>query len=177
MALGDAFWSSLDDGSKKVFHDDDQALLSNIFNPALCDRRAEGELFCPPDASHSYVAKLRTLVKEEESVREQRKEQFFSKNFVISDPGSVFPASWTSSLAVSRGRGVRVSNLDARPRGALIDRPEYKDHAAELLESNLKSSAPVFDKSTEEGLCFRIYRLGSLEVRTTQELDCEEVVR
>jgi len=93
----------------------------------------------------------------------------------MSDPGLIFPSSWTSSLAVNRGRA-RVCNLDARPRGALIARPEYKAHAAELLESNLKHSAPAFDKSTEEGMRFSIYRLGSLEVRTTQEPGAEEVV-
>jgi hypothetical protein len=46
MAMGDAFWSSLD-GSKKVFHEEDQVLLSNIFNPVLSDRRSEGDLFLP----------------------------------------------------------------------------------------------------------------------------------
>lgn len=176
MALGDGFWSSLDDTSNKVFQDDDRDLLRSIFNPSLCDRRAEGDLFCPPDASHSYVTKLRNLVKLEESVLETRKEQFFSKNFVMNEPGAaLFPASWTSSLAVSRG-GVRVSNLDSRPRGALIARPEYNQHATELLDTTLKFSTPVFDKSTEEGVRFRIYRLGSLEIRTTQELDGDECI-
>jgi hypothetical protein len=175
MALGDAFWSSLDDCSKTVFEDDDRSLLKNIFNPSLSDRRCEGNMFCPPDASHAYVTKLRTLVKQEEAICNQRKEQFFSKSFVLNEPGATFPASWTSTLAVSRGR-VRVSALDARPRGSLVDRPEFKGHAAELLESNLKESAPVFDKTTEDGTRFRIYRLGSLEVRTTQEVNAEEEV-
>jgi len=58
----------------------------------------------------------------------------------------------------------------------LIARPEYKGHAAELLEGVLRTSAPIFDKSTEDGMHFRIYRLGSLEVRTAQELGSEEVV-
>merc|ERR1719171_2435267 len=34
----------------------------------------------------------------------------------------------------------------------------------------------MFDKNTEEGLRFRIYRMGSLEVRTMQELGEEENV-
>jgi hypothetical protein len=174
MALGDAFWTSLDE-SKDVFKAEDHTLLKKVFNSSLSDRRAEGDLFCPPDASHSYVTKLRDLVKQEETIREQRREHFLSKSFVMNEPGHVFPASWTSALAVSRG-SVRVSNLDARPRGALTARPEYKGHAAELLESSLKSSAPVFERSTEEGMCFRIYRLGSLEIRTTQELGAKEVV-
>jgi hypothetical protein len=175
MAMGDAFWSSLDDSSKKVFDADDHALLNNVFNPTLSDRRSEGELFCPQDASHSYVTKLRDLVKQEHTVRQQRKEHFFSKSFVMGEPGLIFPASWTSSLAVARGQAT-IRNLEARPCNALISRPEYKGHAAELLESVLRTSAPVFDKSTEEGMRFRIYRLGSLEVRTTQELSGEELV-
>jgi len=175
MALGNAFWSSLDDSSKMVFENDDRTLLKNIFNPALSDRRCEGDIFCPPDASHAYVTKLRTLVKQEEAICEKRKEQFFSKSFVLNEPGAIFPTTWTSSLAVARGH-VRVSALDARPRGALVARPEFKGHAAELLESNLKESAPVFDKTTEDGTRFRIYRLGSLEVRTSQEFDAEEEV-
>lgn len=40
----------------------------------------------------------------------------------------------------------------------------------------LKSASPVFEKKTEDGATFRIYRAGSLEVRTTQEHAGEEVV-
>lgn len=174
MVLGETFWWSLESDCK-VFQADDHDLLNSIFNPELSDRRAEGDLFCPPDASHSYVTTLRTLVKQEESLRHQRTEQFLDTTFLMSEPGPAFPASWTSSMAVARG-SVPVRSLDLRPRGALITRPEYKDHAAKLLEGNLRISTPVFDKSTEEGMRFRIYSLGSLEVRTTQELGCEEVV-
>jgi len=45
-----------------------------------------------------------------------------------------------------------------------------------MLHSVLKSSVPSFDKTTEDGAHFRIYRLGILEVRSFQELDCEEIV-
>jgi len=34
----------------------------------------------------------------------------------------------------------------------------------------------VFEESTEDGMCFRIYRLGNLEVRSIQELDAAEVI-
>merc|ERR1712107_885978 len=37
----------------------------------------------------------------------------------------------------------------------------------------IAAASPVFDKCTEEGVRFRIYRFGSLEVRTTQQPDCE----
>lgn len=176
MALGDSFFCSLDNQSKNVFHDEDHTLLKNIFNPSLSDRRSEGDLFCPPDASHSYVTKLRDLVKAEDTVRQLRKEQFFSKAFVTTEPGAVFPPSWTSSLKVARGTVLVGNTTTSRCRSALTSRPEYMGHAVELLESVLRTSAPVFDKATEEGMHFRIYRLGSIEVRTTQEMGSEEVV-
>ena len=34
----------------------------------------------------------------------------------------------------------------------------------EMLKDALKTAVPIFDKFTEDGMCFRIYRLGSLEV-------------
>merc|ERR1712157_437876 len=45
-----------------------------------------------------------------------------------------------------------------------------------LLEEVLKSTVPVFDKKTEDGTRFLIYRLGSLEVRATQDLNGKRVV-
>merc|ERR1719162_251397 len=41
----------------------------------------------------------------------------------------------------------------------------------DTLKSMLKGSDVVFDKRAEDGMRFRIYQLGSLEVRTTQEVD------
>jgi len=129
----------------------------------------EGDVFCPPDASHSYVTKLRTLVKEEEAVRQRRKALFFSSGFAMDEPGSLFPSSWTSSFESS-------ARAEHRPHGSLVARPEYKEQASELLKEALRDSAPVFDKTTEEGMRFRIYSLGSLEVRTVQDLDGSEIV-
>merc|ERR1712032_247058 len=40
----------------------------------------------------------------------------------------------------------------------------------------IQSATPMFDKSTEDGMRFRVYKVGSLEVRTTQELDGKETV-
>lgn len=175
VAIGDAFWSSLQGSAGNDFEEDDLCLLNAVFNPALSDRRSEGDRFCPPTSSRSYVSKLRALVDEEESIRMQRKEQFFNTNFVMSEPGSIFPASWTSALSAVRD-GVPVRSLSACPRGALIARPEYVEYATDLLNSTLKTSAPVFDRITEEGMRFRIYRLGSLEVRTSQDWNDAEVV-
>jgi len=68
-----------------------------------------------------------------------------------------------------------VRLVEAIFQGSLIPRPEYKRQSLFLLE-RLRDSAPVFDKTTEEGLRFRIYRLGSLEIRTTQALHQEEII-
>jgi hypothetical protein len=171
IAVGPAFFTCLD-GPNKVFKEQDQVLLEKIFNPLLSDRRIEGDVFIPPAAGYSQVHKLRALIKEEEAVRQRRKQAFFTQDFLMSKPGPLFPLSWTSSFAVSQRDDILQ---DVRPLGALKPRPEYKDQGRALME-HLKVSAPIFEKSTEEGLQFRIYRLGSLEVRTTQELHDEEKV-
>merc|ERR1719326_441382 len=49
------------------------------------------------------------------------------------------------------------------------------DYALEA-EQVLKSCAPAFEKQTEDGMTFRIYRMGSLEARTTQAHDGKESV-
>jgi len=38
------------------------------------------------------------------------------------------------------------------------------------------SASPVFERATEDGLIFRIYRMCSLEVRTIQEPEAAEVI-
>merc|ERR1712060_393378 len=53
-------------------------------------------------------------------------------------------------------------------------KPDYKNQAH--LAEALGKSVPLFDKKTEDGTRFRIYKLGSLEVRTTQEQDGIEIV-
>merc|ERR1712241_46208 len=47
---------------------------------------------------------------------------------------------------------------------------------AHMLEDALESVVPEFDKATEDGSRFSIYRIGSLEVRTITEPDCEPVI-
>mmetsp|Transcript_139414 Transcript_139414/g.242666 ORF Transcript_139414/g.242666 Transcript_139414/m.242666 type:complete len:1003 (-) Transcript_139414:137-3145(-) len=171
VSVGDAFWASIDD-EKSVFKAEDKELLRDIFNPRLSDRRMEGDCFVPPDASHANVTSLRNLVKEEDWVRQRRQEQFFSKKFVMDDPGPLFPSSWKPSIEIARGR--EPAKLPAeRAKGMLHARPDYKVQLR-LLGHILQSATPVFDKSTEEGLRFRIYRIGTLEVRTTQEPDGKE---
>jgi hypothetical protein len=168
--VGSGFFAGLD-GSKKVFKEADQALLVKVFYPALSDRRSEGSLFVPPDASHSYVEHLRSLVKEEDMIREWREEAFFGEDFMMDSPGTLFPHSWTPSFEVARGP---ESMPEGRAQGSLVPRPEYMNQA--MLLEQLKTSAPVFDKSAEDGRRFRVYRIGSLEIRTTQEHERDEVV-
>jgi hypothetical protein len=172
LALGYAFWRSLESDASP-FREGDQALLHRVFNPCLSDRRMEGDLFVPPDASYSHVAKLRVLLKEEDVVREQRQKVFFSKDFMFSKPGSLFPSSWTSKFEVAQGEAT-MGVPEGRPIESLKELPEYKSKAKEMLQNVLNTAAPMFEKSTEEGMRFRIYRLGSLEVRTTKEDGSDE---
>jgi hypothetical protein len=165
VSMGDAFWSCLESDTDR-FAEDDRDLLKAIFNPGLSDRRCEGDLFTPPDAGYANVTKLRALVKEEEKVRQRRKELFFSKDFVMEAPGPLFPASWAPSVEIGHAPTARQ----------LCERTEYTGTAAAVLQQVLKSSIPVFDRMTEEGLRFLIYQLGSLEVRTTQDADGEETI-
>merc|ERR1719359_437004 len=51
-------------------------------------------------------------------------------------------------------------------------RTDYVEEAEQVL----KSTAPTFHKNTEDGTSFRIYKVGTVEVRTTQEYDGTEVV-
>lgn len=88
----------------------------------------------------------------------------------MEDAGTLFPASWTESMEIEGSQSV------ASPQGGLLQpRPDYKD-ASLLLKRMLRSATPVFDKQSEDGCRFRIYRLGSIEARTTQEHDGEEEV-
>merc|ERR1711972_40440 len=120
-------------------------------------------------ASYANVTKLRALVKEEEKVRQRRKEHFFSKEFVTENPGALFPASWKPSSGIAR------QMPDGRAR-QLCARPEFTGAALVMLGQILKSSTPTFDRMTEEGMRYLIYQLGSLEVRATQDMEGEETI-
>ena len=158
-----------------VFTEDDKKLLSSVFNPFLSDRHEDGDCFLAPDTHSSHVSKLRNLVKEEESVRSRRVEHFCSTSFAMGNAGALFPASWTSEFEIARGQKALKALAGTAAGGALESRPEYVA-AARMFDAVLKSSTPVFDQLTEDGVRFRIYRVGSIEVRTTQAHDGEEVV-
>lgn len=161
--LGKAFWSNVDSAAESKFKDADKALFQGIFNPHLSDRRDEGDRFMPPDVRAAHMEALRKLVKEEETVRQRRKEHFLSKDFAAGDAGPLFPSSWTNNFELSRG--------GARGAGLQQANPDQ-----DVIERVLKAASPAFDRSTEDGARFRIYRLDGMELRTTQEHDGEEVV-
>jgi len=110
VSVGSTFFACID-GPNNLFKPGDQALLQKVFNPALSDRRSEGELFVPPSASFSYVDTLRTLVKQEDEVRACRERAFFSQNFAMGCPGMLFPHSWTPSFELAHGSEACGGNL------------------------------------------------------------------
>jgi hypothetical protein len=169
FTMGNAFWSSLDDDSNHL-DAEFREFLKQVFNPELSDRRSEGDLFTAPDASFATVMRLRSLLKEEDKVRQRRKEHFFSTAFKMSNPGHLFPASWAPSVEIAHD-----ALADSRQE-TLRSRPEYIGEASGLLQEVLGNSTPVFDRITEEGLRFIIYKIGSLEVRTTQDSSGQETI-
>jgi len=163
-AMGSAFWASLDNDDEG-FCAEDKKLLRAIYDPNLSDRREEGEQFVPPDTSYNYVQKLHKLLQEEEKCRSQRLEHFCSSDFSIAAPGEVFPGSWKPSVEIA----------SEKSEGNDLHACCYKDQELKLRHL-LKSTAPDFDKSTEEGIRFRVYQIGALEVRTSQKPNCEEII-
>mmetsp|Transcript_162071 Transcript_162071/g.519672 ORF Transcript_162071/g.519672 Transcript_162071/m.519672 type:complete len:971 (+) Transcript_162071:80-2992(+) len=163
LVLGDSFWDVVDGDDAAGLEEEDWHLLRSIFNPQLSDRRSEGGRFVPPVAHFGYVHKLRDLAKQEELVLQQRQDHFLSSDFAMDRAGPLFPWTWTSSFEV-------LHRQAAPPPGAwLEERPEFRDEP--VLGHLLKGAAPVFDKDTEDGVKFRIYRFGTLEVRSILDLD------
>jgi len=167
-AFGEAFWSSLDRETGSVFAAEDVRWLKALFNPKLSDRRDEGESFVPPNANPEYLRMLRGLLREEEATRQQRKAHFFSADFQVDSAGPLFPSDWASSFGLAREQ--------AAPAGATKDVRSPSATEAAKLKQALKSIAPSFDKTTEDGARFRIYHVGRLEVRTAQEDGGEESI-
>jgi len=169
--VGGAFWKMLGDGSGAALKDEDQRLLKAVFNPHMSDRREEGDMFLPPDSHADYTQKLRKLVGEEQGVREQRTSHFLGKAFEKESPGALFPTSWASHQGIARGQG-KQDRAEAAARDGWVP----TESQALRLQQTLKTTTPSFDKCAEEGMRFRIYQVGSLEVRTTKEHDGKEVI-
>jgi len=162
----DAFWGCVSAEKSSTCEDESVNLLRSVFNPHLCDRQAEDDCFTPPDTSLNYANRLRSLVKEEEEIRQQRINHFLSTSFLEDKPGPLFSISWTESMEVSRQK---VS----KKQGGMLQ--PWTNHSLEAEEA-LKSGTPVFEKVTEDGTIFRIYRMGTVELRTTQVHDGKETV-
>jgi hypothetical protein len=170
--MAEAFWAALRGEHSEqglALGDEDLALLKAVFHPCSSDRREDGERFTPPDTTTVYVGKLRALVREEEKVRAERRAQFLSRRFRPEDCGPLFPGSWTSASKVAG---------EAKKQGSeeLHERPEYAAQSGGVLEKALKDTSPIFENTAEDGERFRIYKIGSLQVRTTQSHGGEELI-
>jgi len=170
VPAGRAFFSNID-GTRSTLSAEDKELLASVFDSSLSDRRAEGERFVPPATSVAYMDSLRQLVKEESLVREQRREHFLSSRFVMGNAGPLFPSSWTASFRIERGHEAAAEGEERRLRA----RSDFKAKPMKY-EHIMKTSAPIFDEQTEDGARFRIYKMGSLEVRTTQASGAAEEI-
>eukprot|EP00747_Dinoflagellata_sp_TGD_P123293 gnl/TRDRNA2_/TRDRNA2_173791_c1_seq3.p1 gnl/TRDRNA2_/TRDRNA2_173791_c1~~gnl/TRDRNA2_/TRDRNA2_173791_c1_seq3.p1 ORF type:complete len:359 (-),score=80.07 gnl/TRDRNA2_/TRDRNA2_173791_c1_seq3:57-1043(-) len=166
--LGSDFFSNIFSESGSAFRDEDKNLLRAIFNPRLSDRHEEGNCFVPPETGFEYVQKLRSLAKEEEAMRQRRKEYFFSEKFAMDEPGDLYPSTWKSAFEITQG-------ATSTKNGLLQKRLSHQAEAA-AFDHMLKTATPVFDKSSEDGIQFRIYKFGSLEVRTTQKPNDKEII-
>mmetsp|Transcript_121837 Transcript_121837/g.316241 ORF Transcript_121837/g.316241 Transcript_121837/m.316241 type:complete len:1066 (+) Transcript_121837:133-3330(+) len=159
LTLGEAFCLDLTvEGPHGCLGEEDRQLFRRVFHPSLTDRcLLEGRRFAPPPAISRYLSDLRRLVDEEDQVRNRRRELFFSLDFVESDPGPLFPPSWRPSFEVASALPRSCSKLTSLG----LDNWSRSSEVSRAL----RCAAPAFDKSTEDGTRFRIYRFGGLEVR------------
>ncbi|CAE6924796.1 unnamed protein product [Symbiodinium sp. CCMP2592] len=171
--LGKAFLSSLRQKSWTGMKMDDQKLLLNIFDVPQCDRVEEGDAFTPPDPNLEYIVKVRSLVGEERGIRDRRRVRFADKNFVMANPGNEFPRSWTSRFQVEHEGRISYT---APTKFGLVKLDVDETFKCSLLQEVIPKAVAEFDQVTEDGVAFRIYKLGSLEVRTIQEVAEAEMV-
>eukprot|EP00434_Breviolum_minutum_P009358 symbB.v1.2.008246.t2/scaffold515.1/size193321/8 len=172
-SLGKAFLQSLEQKSWQGVKAADQKLLLNVFAVPQCDRVEEGDAFIPPDPNMEYVTRVRHIVGEEESMRTRRKMRFADKSFSVSNPGPEFPRSWTSGFQLELDGHVPVT----APTKFGLSKIEINDDMRKhLSEEVLPSAASDFEKTAEDGGIFRIYKIGSLEVRTIQDTDGPETI-
>ena len=169
VPLGLAF---LQGSRKAAFKAEDQQLFANLYKGELSDRLTEGEAFVPPDPDMKYVSKLRGLVSEEDMLRQKRRALFCDAGFLPEDPGNVFPRCWTSNFQLEQGLSTGL--VKKALKSGLVQLAMNADFQRMIAKEMLPDAAPVFDKSTEDGTAFRIYRCGTIEVRTMQELSNTE---
>jgi len=168
LAIGSSFWSSLGDGV--TFSTEDAKLLRDVFHPRLSDRRQEGDRFTPPPTGASYMQKLKHLVEDEQIVRSHRMEHFHSAEFDMDAAGPLFPSSWTASFEIEQ------QSEKLAKRTEILQPCLDVEAEADLLQEALQSATAMFDKRAEDGMRFRVYKIGSLQVRTTQEHGGDETI-
>lgn len=173
--LGKAFLQNICDGSSAAFKADDVKLLKTVYFSSLCDRMDEEDAFVPPDPDAKHIARLRNLVSEEEELRQQRRRRFGEASFVVGKPGQAFPASWTSTFQVDQ-QGLSPGLMQAALASSLVQLVVDRSFHKSLICEVLPTATPEFDKATEDGARFRIYRFSSLEIRTIQEPNKAEMV-
>lgn len=82
--------------------------------------------------------------------------------------------SWTSRFQIEKD-GL-APKTEASNKTGLVKVEIDKAYSASLVRDVLPTAAPEFQEKTEDGTCFRIYKIGSLEIRTTQERFAEEQI-
>eukprot|EP00429_Kryptoperidinium_foliaceum_P099314 CAMPEP_0176242836 /NCGR_PEP_ID=MMETSP0121_2-20121125/30611_1 /TAXON_ID=160619 /ORGANISM="Kryptoperidinium foliaceum, Strain CCMP 1326" /LENGTH=335 /DNA_ID=CAMNT_0017582405 /DNA_START=44 /DNA_END=1051 /DNA_ORIENTATION=+ len=153
-----AFWRALEDeGDAAALREEDRSLFASVFNPSLSDRRQDGSRFVPPATGLSHVHRLKMLTQEEGKARQLRKAHFCSVDFVPDAAGPLFPSSWTSSIGIA-------SSAPA----PLVQRPDLEAEDG-MLRDILASTSPSFERTTEDGTSFLIFKFGSLEVRAMKD--------
>jgi len=163
--IGCKFWNSMSED--RDGHSNASVLLRMLFNAHLADRPDEGDFFVPPDTREAYLEKLSFLLAEEQEWRQARIDHFLSVDFKMEDAGPLFPSSWKSTGVLDRPNGAPVQEA------FVYERP---DCMKKDMKQVLSSASVAFEKCTEDGMTFRIYQLSSLELRTTQEHDDDEVI-
>eukprot|EP00438_Fugacium_kawagutii_P011226 Skav228656 [mRNA] locus=scaffold2369:149724:171604:+ [translate_table: standard] len=146
--LGKAFLQNLQQQTWPGMKEEHQKLLVDIYNVPQCDRTQEGDCFIPPDPNMEYVTKVRTLVSEEESTRDRRKQRFADKTFSVANPGTDFPRTWTSRFQVETdGHTSRTTPTKFGLAKLEVDSVFERT----LLNDILPMAAPEFNKITEDG--------------------------
>lgn len=159
-----SFWDTLDAGSPEA------VLFKAVYSSRLADRRSEGNLFVQPVRKESYIKSLQALVDEEKGVQEKRRTHFLSRDFVPTAPGPLFPSAWKPTFSMHFARGASVAAGGDAARGRHLVEVECSAKTAEVPGTQ----KPTFDRTTEDGVRFRVYRQGALEVRTIQQEEGEE---
>eukprot|EP00930_Biecheleria_cincta_P000292 TRINITY_DN10061_c0_g1_i1.p1 TRINITY_DN10061_c0_g1~~TRINITY_DN10061_c0_g1_i1.p1 ORF type:complete len:1063 (-),score=187.22 TRINITY_DN10061_c0_g1_i1:320-3508(-) len=173
VVLGRCFLERLAQNSHNL-KEEDKGLLKMLFNPTMCDRTLEGDAFIPPDPNSEYIERVRNLVNEEALLLKRRKAHFSDKGFIVDNAGPEFPSSWTSRFQVDKDGCSKMAF--AADKHCLVQVQADAAFQKTLLHAVLPAASPEFLRDTEDGTLFRIYSIGSLEVRTTQEPAGEETV-